>query len=274
MENHFYRIMGLEDAARSAAFATLRCLSSDALIARVVALPVDKQSEALTKVLGERELSTDQVGTIERGVRSIAILGERLSSRDKARIDAVVNRLVRLLPVEESSRFAIEELVHKRKARRDIALRVLRRQGVASEVATGLWDLFDKTGDEGLLELIVRTPEVVSVSRPADLLTHLSEPYWKGRVFEALIRHAPELVEKLAHTYPAEFLHGAGRAESSGFASLATTIWRQNASDPVTLKMAVWYFGKIGKSEQVSEIQDRIQQELDKSSAALNSPKG
>lgn len=226
----------------------------------------------MTKVLGERELSKTQVGAIEEGLRSIAILGERMSSRDKPRIDAVVKRLVRLLPIEESSRFALEELGHARKARRSNALRALRRHRVTPEAALGLWDLFEKTGDEGLLELIVRTPEVVSNSRPADLLKSLSEPYWRGRVFEALIRHAPELVERFALLHPVEFLHGAGRTGSTAFATLATIIWRQNSSDPVTLKMAVWYFGKIGQAEQVSELQARIEHELTKSRATLNPP--
>jgi hypothetical protein len=136
----------------------------------------------------------------------------------------------------------------------------LRHIGVTVGLANCLIASFRRTGDEKMLELIARTPNVVADIDAEFLLDNLSEDYWRVRVLEVLLLAAPQRGVKQAVDYPKEFIWALGRAKADSYAPLMERIVDVNRYDIGILSIYAWALGRLRAERELERLIDHIQQ--------------
>jgi hypothetical protein len=250
----------LYDLIRSVHLARVRCLGATEIIARLPGITEDSDRNELLLRLEELELTQEQIEAVANVVQMLSAYGDTLPSRDKPRVDATIARIVKALPQDAANELVKPLLGHPRRARRDIAYKSLRHVGVTLELANELFAVFQRTGDEKMLELIARTSNVVPEVDVEFLLRNLSEDYWRVRVLEALLRHRPKRAVELANEYPKEFIWAVGRAKADTCLPLLEKIAEARRGNIDILSLYAWALGQLRASRQLERLIEQIQQ--------------
>ena len=153
----------------------IRCLGAAEIVARLPGIVEDSDQNELLIRLAELELTQEQIEAVANVVRMLAAYGDTLRSRDKPRVDVTIARIMKTLPKDTVNELVRPFLDHARRARREIAYKLLRHTGVTVEMADHLIGIFHRTGDEKMLELIARTASVMAEVDAEFLLRNFSD---------------------------------------------------------------------------------------------------
>ncbi len=257
------RQFALEEIQRTIHFALVRCRSVDELICSVPRLWENPLASEFAYRLSELELSDEHVQRLLQALVKLAENSEGISGRERANADRILLRLTRALPLPAANELAELFLEHHRKPLRRIAYRVLRNAGVTSQMALRLLDLFRRTGDEELLELIARTPEAVVAVEVKMLLQSLSDRYWRARVIEALLTRDQPSAVRYAREYPKEFVHAVGRVADSSLLHTVDSLFADNCNDTEFLSLFAWALGKLGARERLDVLMLYVQDQME-----------
>jgi hypothetical protein len=244
----------LDELVRTIRLARVRCIAPEKLIARVPGIWEDANRSEVILRLSELELSEQQLIKLADAVRVLAHVGDRLPSREKSRVDSALGRIIRILPRSVANELVEPFLDHPRRSRREIAYRSLRQVGVTVEMARKLIQAFERTGDENLLELIARSSETVPKVNALFLLEKLSEDYWRVRVIQALLRHAPTRAIELASSFPREFVWALGREKARAQLNIAIQLSREHPRDIEFLSLFAWALGQLGADKELEDL--------------------
>lgn len=250
----------LHELNRTLHRARIRCLEPDEIIGRLPKIMTDADRGELLIRLAELELTQDQIEAVADAVRMLAAYGETVPSREKPRVDATIARIIRVLPQETANELVRPLLEHSRRSQRDVVYNSLRRIGITARLAHDLIAIFQRTGDERMLELIARTANVVPEVDAKFLLQNLSDDYWRMRVMEALLHHLPQRAVELAADYPREFIWAVGRARTSSYLPLMERIVEAGWHNIELLSIYAWALGQLSAERQLDELSQRIRQ--------------
>ncbi len=238
----------------------IRCLGAAEIVARLPGIVEDSDQNELLIRLAELELTQEQIEAVANVVRMLAAYGDTLRSREKPRVDATIARIMKTLPKDTVNELVRPLLDHARRARREIAYKLLRHTGVTVEMADHLIDIFHRTGDEKMLELIARTASVVAEVDAEFLLRNFPDEYWRVRVLEALLHHRPQRAVDLAADFPREFIWAVGRVKADSYLPLMDTIVNINFNAFDILSIYSWTLGQLRAERQLERLIEKIQQ--------------
>lgn len=246
----------IADLEHSLRMAETRVLTFDELRARLPGILTDRQSEAIIRRFSELTFDPDQADQLLDTVRNIAMEAEGLDTRQKTRADAIIGRLARLLPDDFAVPFALGELTHKRKRRRDGAYKVLKVHMLPGTLAPKLVEAYELHGDDRLLQLIARNAPLLAYVDVVPVLAALSDRYWRMRVVEGLlVTHDPR-VNDLAEIFPTEFAHAVGRLRLSEEVGRLKDLCNQDSIDVEFLSLYTWAMGRLGVRDEVARMKE------------------
>jgi hypothetical protein len=202
----------LSELERTLRLAKLRCLSTSELVSKLPLLLESDDRDAVLFAMLERRMSHAHQRHLVEMLKNLAERGETRQPAHRAKLDSAIRQLIRTLPAVLAAPLARRFLDDRRKTRRLIAYSGLRVSGVTTRTARRLVERFRQTGDQHLLELVVRTPRVAAAVDPEYVLSVLAEEYWRARLMEALILYRSQVADSLASKYPREFVRGAARS--------------------------------------------------------------
>ena len=248
----------LEDIERALKLAEIRALPLNDVLARVPKLLTDERRTEILIRLQEDSLSAEDAAVLADHVQRLSDEWDGLPSREKARGDATLARLLRALPDEQCYPLALRFVKHARKARRSAVYKILRRRELPADMAAELTAVYEATGDDVLLELIARNPALVARTDETYLLDNIREPYWQMRVVEALLRTAPARAVQVAQDWPRGFVYAVGRAVSRAHLPLLRELLSANSQDPDFLGIYTWALGRVGDAAALEELRGVI----------------
>ncbi|HYI12117.1 MAG TPA: hypothetical protein VEK57_23895 [Thermoanaerobaculia bacterium] len=248
----------LADIDRSIEMAEVRLRPTTQLIDSLPSILTDADSDRILYHLEEVQLEPAEAESLVKQVEILAGAWEKLPSREKARADGVLWRLVKAIPEPHLSKIAISFLVHPRKRRREMAYKVLRRTDIPVTLLDDLITLYETTGDEQLLHLIARNPALVVAADERYLLGEIATSYWQMRVVEVLLLEQPERALALAFEYPSRFVHAVGRREADEYLPLLRRLFAPNRNDPRFLGIYAWALGRVGDTAALEELRGAI----------------
>lgn len=252
----------LNDIKRVLTLAEIRCLSHSELISRIPVIWEDPNREELIWRLSEITLSSDEQEVLLSHLKDLSNFGDKLGSRDKAHVDRIVGRLGRLLPRNLAAELATSLLCSKRKGRREVAYTLLGRVKLNKQFGELLLQCFREHRDQRLLQIIVKSEEIVPKLDAEFLLQNLEEHYWRARVLEALIQHDVECAVNLATSYPREFVHAVGRCKAVLLSGVVHNLSKKYQDDLEFVSLYVWALGKIGGFRELKRMRKLIECKL------------
>ena len=256
----WWRADTIRDIQRTIALARARSTPISTLIARVRRLWEDPEAWEVVLALTEKELSPPDGERLADAIVSLAEAADGLPSRDKARIDRQLTRLLRVLPTEDAARVAQPMLDHPRKARRTVAYETLRRTSISPDAVHLFVERFERTVDERLLELVARTPAVAPIVGGRTLLAGLTDPYWRARVIEVLLEHDAPAALDLAEEFAFEFAWAVGRAESTDHLPTLKRLSAERDDDIEFMSIYAWALGRLGASRELDTVEESLDQ--------------
>jgi hypothetical protein len=254
---HGWAYAELESTLR---LARIRCLGPAAVVARMAGILDDSDRDDLLVRLGELKLTHEHIRTVANVVRRLASYGDTLPSREKARADATIARIIRTLPKETANELIKPFLDHPRRARWEIAYKSLKHIGVTVDLAQHLIANFRRTGDERMLELIARTDDVVAEVAAEFVIQNLSEEYWRTRVLEALLHRQPQRAVELVGDYPKEFIWAVGRVKANSHLVIIERIFAANKNNIKLLSIYAWALGQLRAVKQLERLNAHVRQ--------------
>lgn len=114
---------------RALRMAEIRVLPIRELLDRIPQILDDDDREQILFHLNEVDLPGEDAETFAKTVELLSDEWERLPSREKARADAILSRLIRCLPELHRFRLGLTFLSHSRKRRRQGAYKVFKESG-------------------------------------------------------------------------------------------------------------------------------------------------
>src|SRR5205085_284820 len=174
--------------------------------------------EAYAYRIGELGLSTSEFEYLVRRMSELARETENAPPQKRSVVDKALLRLVRLLPKEFATRFSAPYLDHPLKTRRKWAYAALRDMPISELDAARVAAVYRKTGDEDLVDFILKSPDCVRLLGADFLLQRFEaedEDYRRGRVLQALLLYDREAALAISRKLPWEFAYAAGRSEDT-----------------------------------------------------------
>ena len=246
--------------------AYVRCMSVDELLSAVSELEARADAGLIVDRLLEIEsqLKPEQRHALASTLTSFASRVDQSPSAQKGRLEGCLRRLMRLLDSHACAEMAGACLDHPRRARRKMAIDVLRHVGVTPELGKRLLELYERYGDEESLVLIARSPKAIAAIDPVVLLSRLQDQYWRARVIQTVIESGLGNVqlEVIAAQYPFEFTHAVGRSRTKELLPILLTLFRDNCGDPDFLSIFAWCLGILGAREHLALVEDAVSQAL------------
>lgn len=233
--------------------ARVRTLSFSDLLTRIPTLLDEPDRCDIIRRLEEIELDDTEATDLAAAIVDFDGVCQRLPSTARSRADSIIGRLIRTLPAKLAVDFALRDIHHRRKKRREYAVRTLRLTDLEACRLPPLMSAYEMTGNQGFLELVARNPDLVCASDEAFLLSQLVEPYWRMRVIECLIA-CREVEIELAEGYPHEFIWAVGRLRSVGYLQLADELVTEFAGDPQVVSIYIWAVGVIGDRSRLNAV--------------------
>ena len=249
----------LDELERTLRLGRIRCLGAAEIVARLPGIVEDSDQNELLIRLAELELTQEQIEAVVNVVRMLAAYGDTLRSRDKPRVDATIARIIKTLPKDTVNELVRPFLDHARRPRRETAYKSLRHTGVTVEMANHLIDIFHRTGDEKMLELIARTASVMAEVDAEFLLRNFSDKYWGVRVLEALLHHRPQRAADLAADFPREFIWAVGRVKADSYLPLMEKLVNIHFTNCDILSIYIWTLGQLRAERQLERLIEQIQ---------------
>jgi len=257
--------MAVSDVDRALRMARLRCLSFEELVSRLGRIWEVDESSSVVYALCERSFTPTEEGLLSDALTDLGQVGDGLRSHDKAKVDRAIGRVSRCMSPERACHVVVPFLAHPRKARRQIAYRVLKAVPVTAEFGKELVERYRQTGDEELLELVARSSEAVCRVDVRYVLESLGEEYWRARVLAALLATEPAKAYELADAYPVEFVHAVGRQEDHGALEAMRKLFRRRRRDPEFLSIYAWCLGILRATDHLRAVArafEKMQKEL------------
>lgn len=236
----------------------LRSTAVEVLVNRVASLWQDSDPDGLIFRLAELELTQEQSEDLAAAIVGLAAEADTLPSRQRARIDGFLKRLVFLLPPERAARFVEGALKHKRQSRRRVAYKWFLRNPRAVDLVSTLLRVHLDTGDQEPLILIAREQAAVGQTDVAVLLNGLAERYWRARVIESLLTLDRTRAVSLARAYPVEFVHAVGRRRDSSLQSEIDSLYDEQKANPGFLCLYVWALGKLRSDARLAGVLEEL----------------
>lgn len=264
----------LESLIHRFSIAEIHCLTIDELFQRLSEIWRDEYfSQVVSRVL-DINLTDDKKIELGQIVYRLASLDREISSKERMRIDRVINRLLCAIPHSLAIEILTSSLKHRRKARRKLAENQLKHIGVDVRLSEVLISKFKETGDESFLQLIARSKYAVPFIDYQYLLNNLSNPYWRMRVIESLILAKPEIAIAIAESFPYEFVYAIGRQNFiEGLPKLKKLLERYtNTRNMNFVSISIWVVGKFAARQELEIIRNILEGQLKESSQALGKP--
>jgi hypothetical protein len=238
----------------------LRSTALEVLVSRVASLWQDADPDGVIFRLSEMELTLEQGEALAAAVAHLAAEADALPSRQRARIDGFLRRLVFLLPTEHAARFVEGALKHKRQSRRRAAYKWLRRNPRVLDLVPALLRVHVDTGDQEPIVLIAREQAAVGQADVAVLLSGLTERYWRARVIESMLTLDRGKAISLAREFPVEFVHAVGRRRDHSLQSEIDSLYDEQKENPEFLCLYVWALGKLRSDTRLAGVLKELEQ--------------
>ena len=158
-------------------------------------------------------------------------------------------------------------MLKRRKVRRKVGYSILQKIGIDTKLGRDLLARFQETEDEGLLEIIARSPRTAVELDYIYVLEHLSDRYWRMRILEALLSSKYDVAAPLAPQYPFEFTYASGRLGYRQNLPIIRRLFAENKEDPEFVSIYTWALGKLGAQRDLQEVRRFIQKYFKKSAS-------
>lgn len=206
--------------------------------------------------------------------RAITDLAESISAEsddlgvvDQRPYNSIIKALLARLGKATARRIARPMLHHRLKGRRDLAHSVLRWAGVDDTILKDILSIYQRTGEERLLKVLVSAKGAGARNDLLDCLTLFEDRYWQMRVLQAVLQAGRAIPTDVARKYPTEFLQAVGRAKARPAVQLAKRIAR-DSDEPKVLAFYAWAMFHLGEHREVVRTQQLL------SRAAASGPTG
>jgi hypothetical protein len=244
--------------------AKARCIPYDDLLEMLRADPIRTIREHPEYGFRLTEECTQQ-GTSDKIVEIVQLLIEQtetIPSTEKQRYDRYLYKILCALDTDVAVPIALRMIQHKRKHRRQIALRILNQNEIGCSAIDLLLHQYKLNPDQGFIVSIARS-KWASMLKAEDLLFLLeecSEEYWRSRIIEHLFKKdlGGAAIERIVGDHPMESIRAIGRMRKSEFTHYVVRYERQHIEDPRNLGLAIWALGKLGEEKELEEIEHRI----------------
>jgi hypothetical protein len=247
----------LQEFEAAVEMAAIRCLTRQELLQRLRDSLGGPDDGPLLYQLERCDLSSDDLSSVAEIAMSLVNI-QGLPSRARQRIDSRLKRLLRVLPREFSNPIVWQLLESRHKSRRDIGYRVLCRTGLTATQAENLVNRFREIPDQGALELVVRSPDVLQRADTAYILESLDDEYWRARAIEVLLGSDMEVAIHLGSKYPFEMAHAIGRSRNPLFVEFLRDLAAKHRENLEFASICAWAFGHLGASNELSSLTNAV----------------
>jgi hypothetical protein len=147
-----------------------------------------------------------------------------------------------------------------------MAFRVLCRTGLTATQAQNLVERFREVADQGALELVVRSPDVLEKVDVAYVLESLQEEYWRARAIEVLLLSSIEMAIHLGSKYPFDLAHAIGRSRNPLSLRILRDLAARHLEDLEFASICAWAFGQLGAGDELSSLAEAVHERYGTSS--------
>jgi hypothetical protein len=254
-----HKRMTIQRIRRVLELAEIQSLTSDKLLIRLTNLLEDPKHEDLISTVSRTQFSHEEIHKLSIILEYLCIEIESLPSKQKANADRMLYRLLIQSPRDIALNIALLFLDSKRKARREIGLKVLQKNEITLDVAKILIKKFGQERQQKYLELIARNPRVVINLNVKYILKYLETFYWRMRVFEALINYNSDIGLKYSSQYPREFTHAVGRCKKVSLLGKLRELIDENQNDLEYISVYAWALMKIEAWEDIKLLREFVE---------------
>lgn len=251
------RAVAVQELRETIRYAFYRCLSVPAIVERLLSNEHEVDTTCVHR-LAEMNLSDADHMALLEAVRLLAARGEARPSRQRAKIDRTVLRILRLLPTEMSAPFSKQFFSHRLKDRRKWAYSEFRDVPLSNELAETLASTYRDRGDQEALHLIARNPACVVAVGADFLLDNLTEEYWRARVIEGVLAEDRPTGLLLAHRHPVEFAHAVGRLGDPSLLDQLCRLLHANRTNIAFLSIYAYALGKLMAVDQLNALSELV----------------
>lgn len=256
----FLRDTETADLRRTLEIAKIRCMPFEVLLGHLKQIHVTENASLIIYRFCEIEINSSQETSLITILQDLFEEADKLPSKDKARLDRYLQRLLRKISPQAAALIAGRFFEHPRKVRRQIAYNIFRNAGLTPDLAHKLLKLYQEHKEQDYLELIARCPTVVGSLDVDYILSELKNEYWRTRLIQLLIEQNGQKVELIANRYPYEFVHAAGRTKDAKRLQLILNVFDGNKSDIKFLSIFAWCLGVLGAGEYLHLVEQALDQ--------------
>ena len=245
--------------------AEARSIPFETLLERLEKQDVNANIPIIIDRLCEIKISPKREATLIPVLTHIADETDRYKSREKAKWDSYIYRILKQISPQGATLIAEKFLEHPRKARRQIAIDVFKRVGLNIRVTNKLIELYKKDHEQSYLELIARYPKNLNNVDVNWLLSEIKAEYWRARVIEGIIKYYEKETIVMAKCYPFEFVHAVGRTRSQKYLKIILELYEDNKSDIEFISIFTWCLGVLRlkkylylAKEAINQIEDSL----------------
>jgi hypothetical protein len=222
----------------------------DLLEAIRLAGPSGVRQELLEEL--ERRLP-DWSGSRHRTLAAILAAGHKRNSAPgpaAQKFDRLVRRLLWQVRGKGARQLALDCAASPRLQRRLAAWRFFSSQGLDQPARAELAARGDTETNPHYARLVAHDHLLIDAVGLERALELQGEPYWRGRVFEAVMANGA--IPENVGAYPAEAIFGIRRAERRDLIPVALRLFEGNRSSPSVLSAAIQCFGALGATAELS----------------------
>lgn len=245
-------------------------LTAEDLVRQVETVLEHPMTGAALARMRDVQFSADHEARLMNAALLIAKRTADLQNAARAGIDQLLQLLIEVLPAAVSDALAVECLRHRRKPRREAALKALRTRGVDGVVAKELFDRYRASGNQELLKFVARFPRAIAESDPRFLLDHLEEQYWRMRVVESLLTADQQRAQALAPDFPHEFLWAVGRARHEPSLPIVGRLLDEKPYDLEVVSLCAYAYGQLRVADHLDAIRAILERERDRHTSFRN----
>lgn len=252
----------IREARSAIALAKHRVEGIDELLRRLGEHPAPEELGRIVYALMEKVGDATDHPEIARALKIISDATDRAPSVLKPSLDRAVGRLLRSIDPACAVPLAMEWGSHRRKVRREWALKVLKNAELTPELSEYLVQRYRDTGETQFLQQVLRGTLPLGVDR-SELFAAFDDPsdqYWQARVAMAALRADSSVAEAISMERPHAFAWAVGKLSLRRFVPLMLAAL-DRANDKVPLiGITVWALGQVGAKAELLSLEPLIDQ--------------
>lgn len=203
-----------------------------------------------------RVLSSKGRQTVARVISALAAAGDAVPSRDRATYDLRIKHLLPLLTPARAVEFALNNLAHPRKTRRQAVVRLLRHTPLSGRSLAVILNAFASSPSPTLAAVLARNAKALEPTVLLIALQHSDSQFDRALLIEAMLtRNGSSGLDGIAERYPFEFIWAVGR---SGRRELLPTIHqlvKTVSPNEQVFSIYLWCLGRLQDLSMVLEVE-------------------